>query len=301
MILDWVSSLRGGAKGGLASRPETPPQAFTLIELLVVIAIIGILASLLLPSLSRARSQALATECRSNLREIGLAFRMYVDEFEHYPLAQGKSFTGISTFNGLISFDDWKETILPYVGLSLRQKVVNAGDPEAAVDLLKHHPVLRKLRCPQVVRNAEGAPGNGQYAYNASGTARFRQPANLGLGGYLQGLWHPTRETRVVAPSEMIAVGDVSPGVSIVMPLLKKEGDGEAPPLRTFFSSGHFDPASPKHEFWPGKGHNGRSIMLFADGHVETARQTNWIAATEAARRRWNNDHAPHPETWKRP
>jgi prepilin-type processing-associated H-X9-DG protein len=264
-------------------------------------AIIAILASLLLPSLSRARSQALATECRSNLREIGLAFRMYVDEFEQYPMAQAKSFTGTSSHNGLISFDDWKETILPYVGLSLREKVVNMGDIKAAVDLLKHHPVVRKLRCPQVIRNEDGSPGHGQYAYNASGTARFRHPANLGLGGYLQGQWRTTSEARVVAPSEMIAVGDVSPGISIVMPLLEKEGEGEVPLLRTFLSSGYFDPASPEPEYWPGKGHNGRSIMLFADGHLETARQTNWIAATEAARRRWNNDNEPHPETWKRP
>lgn len=245
--------------------------AFTLIELLVVIAILAILGSLLLPALSPGKGAALATDCRNNLRTMGLAQQMYLGDFHAYPPTTGAGIMGYGEKYGWLMMNDWKLKLIPFIGVN-DDRFTDRQD------------TMRVLRCAQKVSNEDGKRGEGQYAMNASGTAPFQSSYDLGIGGSGEG-WvrRPTRESTVRTPADLIAVGDIIPGPTMG-------------PM--FITSGRFDPCSTDPTLWPGTSHGGGANMLFADGHVESARQTIWLSV--AKRHRWNNDGQPHPETWGR-
>lgn len=161
----------------------TSRKGFTLIELLVVIAIIAILAAILFPVFAKAREAARATSCRSNLKQIGLAFRQYISDYDEmwpsngYTVAAGAG----TTATGVTEL--WYHMLGPYT---------------------KNWEIFN---CPSAPASVKAVPSytNGKPNYSSS-SAYGWSAWHVGTGQYT--LFHLISDASVEDPSGTIVVGE---------------------------------------------------------------------------------------------
>jgi prepilin-type N-terminal cleavage/methylation domain-containing protein len=122
---------------------QFPRRGFTIIELLVAIAIIGLLVALLLPAVQASREAARRTQCKNNLRQLGVAFHSYADVARQLPPAYVAvrdsilpRFLGIPGQYDDVNIHTYGEFLLPYLEQSALYKGIDFTQPYfAPIDL----------------------------------------------------------------------------------------------------------------------------------------------------------------------
>jgi prepilin-type N-terminal cleavage/methylation domain-containing protein/prepilin-type processing-associated H-X9-DG protein len=234
--------------------------AFTLVELLVVIGIIALLVAILLPALTKARVAANRVACASNLRQIGIAYGMYINENSGW----GPTIVYINQQPGRTFDSDWRYLLSPFLG----EKRTHSTNLWAMSTLMS--------RCPSFERAAYG-----HVAHGLGGTwwAQYNR-WHLNSSGN-PGMFHdpPTRQLKygrirstINGSHARILIGE-SQNHDIYFPAPVAE-----PMLHTYRSSPNGWSTGGKDwaDGWPNAGaprrHGGMANYMFHDFHVESLR-----------------------------
>jgi prepilin-type N-terminal cleavage/methylation domain-containing protein len=189
-------------------RTVWPPlaRAFSLVELLLVMALAAILAALVLSGIVRAKAQANSAACKSHLRQMGLALKMYVDEHQdRYPYGVGPiTEADAGNFNPADYNLFWFARLTPYYPLQWTNATYHCPGYQG--------PIIG------IFNDGTNKCGpRGSYGYNTRGVRgsynRYADPAsglrvNYGLGPKVHAIPLPAvAEAAVKVPSEMLAIG----------------------------------------------------------------------------------------------